>query len=240
MNVKLEAYAGPLDLLLGLIEKNEIDIYDIPMAELCRQYLAALSDVPADMEGMSEFLLMAATLLEIKSRMLLPRPGRAEEEGEDPREMLVRQLVAYKHCQELAEILRNSPDAGRWLFKSPELPLMTSVIKRSPEDCLEDITADKLWEVFAEVMQRQARKVDHVRQNFGTVAREQHSVSDKIKQIKDYLQEGQRLRLSELFILCQSRSECIVTFLALLEMIRRRQAAVRQEKLFGEIEVMQA
>jgi len=232
MEIKLEAYSGPLELLFELIKKNEIDIYDIPMAELCRQYIQALR---SDMEEISEFLVMAATLLEIKSRMLLPRPTKAgEEEEEDPREALVRQLLAYKHCQDLAAKLKDTPDKGQRLFKTPEYQ---QVVSHSAEEWLSEVKLDELMAVFADVMQRQARKIDNVRHKFGTVDRERYSVSDKIRYIRQRLQNGRTLSLSELFEECQNRSECVATFLALLEMIRKNQAAVRQQDLFGEIEI---
>ena len=237
MHIQLESFEGPLDLLFRLIEKNEIDIYDIPMAQLTGQYLEAIQALPPDMEEMSEFLVMAATLLEIKSRMLLPRYKPGEEE-EDPREALVRQLIAYKHCQDLAEALKNYETSGQRHFKAPELPLMSNVIAHNPEEWLEEVTADKLWQVFADVMQRQALKVDTVRHNFGTVPRERHSVAGKIRHIEEYLKNSRQVRLSVLFEECSTREECVVTFLALLEMMKMRQVEVRQENVFGEIEVM--
>jgi len=239
MNFELDAYAGPLDLLLGLIEKNEIDLSDIPMSELCRQYLEAIRGMPPDMDGMSEFLVMAATLLEIKSRMLLPRPPRfGEDEEEDPREALVRQLIAYKYCQSLAEVLKNTDGAGLRIFKEPEYPLMEkTVIHNRPEDWLADVTMSGLWELFNDVMQRQASKVDTVRRNFGTVPRERHTVSEKIAHIAGFLKKAGQLRLSELFEKCRSRGECVVTFLALLEMVKLRQVSVRQDEVFSDVEV---
>ena len=236
MHIQLESFEGPLDLLFHLIEKHEIDIYDIPMAELTSQYLSAIRELPPGMEEISEFLVMAATLLEIKARMLMPR-NKADEPEEDPREALVRQLIAYKHCQELALALKSLESSGQRLFKSPEYPLMQNSISHTPEEWLEDVTADKLWQLFTDVMQRQALKVDTVRQNFGAVPRERHSMSDKIRLIDDWLQVNQKLQLSQLFAECKSRDECIVTFLALLEMIRRRQVEILQEVVFGEIEV---
>jgi len=238
MHIQLEAFEGPLDLLLRLIEKNEIDIYDIPMAQLTFQYLEAIRELSPSMDEISEFLVMAATLLEIKSRMLLPRYKPGEDSEEDPREALVRQLIAYKHCQALAEALKSVDDSGQRLFKMPEYPLMANTIYHSPEEWLEDVTADQLWQVFTDVMQRQALKVDTVRQNFGTVSRERHSVADKIRLISDCLKKSQRLRLSDLFVDCETREECVVTFLALLEMIKTNHVEVRQKNVFGEIEVM--
>ena len=238
MHIQLEAFEGPLDLLLRLIEKSEIDIYDIPMAQLTHQYLEAIRELSPSMDEISEFLVMAATLLEIKSRMLLPRYKPDNDLEEDPREALVRQLIAYKHCQDLAEVLKSAKDSGQRLFKLPEYPLMANTVYHSPEEWLENVTANSLWQVFTDVIQRQALKVDTVRQNFGTVSRERYSVADKIRLISDCLKKSQRLSLSELFVECKTREECVVTFLALLEMIKARRAEVRQQNVFGEIEVM--
>lgn len=239
MHIKLEAFEGPFDLLFRLIEKNEIDIYDIPMAKLTQQYLDVIKGLPPDMEGMSEFLVMAATLLEIKSRMLLPRL-KANPEGEedlDPREALVQQLIAYKRCQELAETLKGVEMSGQRLFKEPEFPLMKKINNHEPEEWLNEITENQLWLIFNDVIQRQALKVDTVRSNFGTVPRERYSISDKIQLITACLQEQKRVFMSKLFEDCKTREECVVTFLALLEMIRRRKANLCQKDVFGEIEV---
>lgn len=240
MVVQLEAYEGPVDLLLQLIRKNEIDIYDIPMAQLTQQYLNTIHKSAASMENMSEFLVMAATLLEIKSRMLLPRILKSEEgeEEEDPREALVAQLIAYKQCQELAEILKQNENAGKSFFKKPEYPLMSkSVPINTMGDWLNEVSAGKLFKIFTEVMQKQALKVDVVRHNFGTVSREKHTISDLVVRITNVLNKKGRAKMSELFEECKSKRECLVAFLALLEMIRRRQATVVQLDLFAEIEV---
>ena len=240
MYIELDAYSGPLELLFDLIGKNEIDIYDIPIAKLTGQYLDAIKELPPDMENMSEFLVMAATLLEIKSRMLLPRPKAEEDEEEDPREALVRQLVAYKHCKILAEALKNMPYSGARHFKKPEYPLMSKINDHKPSDWLLDVTTNMLWKTFVDTMKRQARKVDTVRQNFGTIPKDRYTVSDKMSLIEKALQECKNLHLSVLFKKCQTKEECIVTFLAVLEMIRRKKAVVRQEDMFGEIEIIEA
>ena len=240
MHIQLEAFQGPFDLLFNLIEKSEIDIYDIPMAQLIRQYLDAIRKIPPDMEGMSEFLVMAATLLEIKSRMLLPKPKCDNGEDEEaPLQALVRQLIAYKHCQQLAEALKNVAYPGQRIFKKPEYPLMIeNTISRKPEEWLDNVTEEQLWSIFTDVVQRQALKVDTVRQNFGKVSKEIYTVSDKIKWILDCLVHQSLVRMSELFVTCKTREECVATFLALLEMIKMRQVLVRQKDVFGEIEVM--
>ena len=237
MHFQLEAYEGPLELLLRLIEKNEIDIYNIPMAQLTDQYLEAIRHIPPDMENMSEFLLMAATLLEIKSNMLIPRNKIEEEDEEDPQEAFVKKIIAYKHCQELASILKDIPNAGTRLFKGPEYPLMSKAVIHSPEDWLHNIVPDNLWEVFVDVMKRQVRKVDTIRQNFGTIPKARYTVTEKIEWIEKLLQKLKTIHLSELFAKCNTKEECLVTFLAMLELVRRRKAAANQKDMFGEIRI---
>ena len=237
IHIKLETFEGPFDLLFRLIEKNEIDIYDIPMAKLVRQYLEAIRNFPPDMENMSEFLVMAATLLEVKSRMLLPRFKAEGNEEEDPREALVQQLIAYKYCQGLAEALKELGSIGRRLFKSPEYPLMKAEFSLNPGDWLENITTENLLQIFNDVIKRQALKADTIRQNFGTVARENYTIEEKILKIESCLKGRRYVFLSDLFLECKSREECIVTFLALLELIKANRASVMQKDVFGEIEV---
>ena len=239
MHFQLEFFEGPLELLLHLIEKNEIDINNIPMARLTTQYLEAIRQIPADMEGMSEFLVMAATLLEIKSRMLLPKRRTDEEDEEDPRVLLVRQLIAYKKCQELAAVLKDMPDAGQRLFGRPEYPLMADKLNiPNAEEWLSDVRPWDLWEIFRDVMQRREIITDTVRHNFGTVPRERYTLADKVRLIFEVLQKEGKIRLSALFSQCRTKEECVVTFLAMLELIRRNQANVRQDEVFGEIEVV--
>ena len=237
-SVQLEAFEGPLDLLFSLIETNKIDIYDIPMVQITQQYIEAIRNLPPDMEGLSEFLVMAATLLDIKARMLLPRQRQGDEIQEDPREALVQKLIAYKYCQELAQALKDVENSGQRLFKGPELPLMSNAVNQSPEEWLGEVDPNQLLEIFQDVIKRQALKIDTIRHNFGSVQKERFTVADKISQISSYLLVRKKMLLSDLFDDCISREECIVTFLALLEIIKLNQATVVQQETFGEIEVI--
>lgn len=237
IHVQLDAFEGPFDLLFHLIEKNEIDIYDIPIAKLTKQYLEIIKNIPPDMDSMSEFLVMAATLLEIKSKMLLPRHKPDDDEEEDPRESLVRQLIAYKHCQELSGILQDIENTGKRVFKNPEHPLMTEKIPQTFDAWLDGVTPESLMQTFLDILQRQALKVDVIRQNFGTVPRETYTVEEKIRKISNLLSSSRPVLLSNLFEECSSREECIVTFLAVLELIKMSRATVSQTATFGEIEV---
>ena len=237
MEFTLDAYAGPLDLLLRLIARNEIDIYDIPIAQLTDQYLAVLAEVQGDpdMEQMSEFLVMAATLLEIKSRMLLPRPKPQDDgiEPEDPRELLVQKLLAYQQAQMLAAKLEQMTPMGERLPGTGE-PALADLLAEEPPPILEDISLQQLWEVFGEVMARRAAKTDTVRAGYGEMPRERFTIPEKVSYIRHILQQGPT-RLFALLEDCRSKNEMIVTFLAVLEMVRRGMIQTQQEHDFADI-----
>ena len=235
MEVSVKAYKGPLDLLLQLIRRNEIDIYDIPIAELTDQYLEVIA--MHNMDQISEFLVMAATLLEIKSRMLLPRPKNEDNnEPEDPREALVQKLLAYQHAQTLAELIKNLEPPGPRLLGCGQPELLKSFDKSTKPD-MGNVTLLRLWNAFTDVLQRQASKLDAVRIGFGELPRERFTVSEKIAHIKYRLNKYKKVSLSDLFKDCGSRNEMIVTFLAMLEMIRRGFICSSQETSFGEVDL---
>ena len=151
--VKLEVFEGPLDLLLHLIEKNKIDIYDIPIALITEQYMDYLKEMEKqDLDNMSEFLVMAATLLKIKSRMLLPQEETDEEEPEDPRQELVERLLEYKMYKYMSFELRDRQlDADKMMFKKSTLPPEVADFKEeiNLEELIGDLTLSKLNDIFA-------------------------------------------------------------------------------------------
>ena len=167
--VKLEAFEGPLDLLLHLIEKNKIDIYDIPIAEITDQYLSYVQAMKeTDLDVMSEFLVMAATLLRIKSKMLLPVEESLPEEEQDPRLELVERLLEYKLYQHMAYELKDLQlDADRQLYKAATIPPEVAAYKEeiSLEELLGDLTLAKLQGIFRSVIRRQVDKVDPIRKD---------------------------------------------------------------------------
>ncbi|MCL2225624.1 MAG: segregation/condensation protein A [Defluviitaleaceae bacterium] len=240
MDVRLEKYEGPLDLLLRLIQRAEINIYDIPISQITAEYMAVIATLPPDMEQMSEFLVMAATLLEIKSKMLLPRPKPENDEPEeDPREALTRQLVAYQHAQELAEQLSVLTPVGERLTSEGDkeaLQILTGSRHANPLDEL--IPATQLAEIFADIMRRAAEKIDTVRAGYGEMQKEKFTITEKVSFMRKMLHQQGRLRLSALFTNCVSRHEMIVTFLALLEMVRRGMVCATQQTNFGDVELL--
>ena len=151
LSVKVEAFEGPLDLLLELIEKNKLDIYDIPMAQVCRQYMEALERLPVfDMELGSEFLLLGSTLLYIKSRLLLPKKADDEEEEEDPREKLVAMLLEYRRFKELAAQLLDRQRAASVYYSRPALysGLGEKILQPLPLSSFRAVRAPKKWSLF--------------------------------------------------------------------------------------------
>lgn len=241
INVKLESFEGPMDLLFHLIVKNKIDIYDIPIAQLTDQYLECIDAMnPENMESMSDFLVMAATLIEIKSRMLLPKPEMEEdEEGEDPREALVNRLLEYKRFKEMAfNFDEKQKKAGYVFYKQPDKELISEIRRDVPkniEDILSGADLKMLFSAFEEVLRRQEVKTDKIRSRFKSVTREVFSIEDKISHIDNLLKLHKNISFNKIFQKQASKNEIVVTFLAMLELIKMKQIKICQEKLFDEI-----
>ena len=182
--VKLQVFEGPLDLLLHLIEKNKIDIYDIPIVEITNQYMEYIKAMQKeDLNIMSEFLVMAATLLDIKCRMLLPKEVNEEGEEEDPRQELVEQLLEYKMYKFMSYELKDRElDGDRVMYKSATIPdeVKGYVPPVNLDELLGDLTLVQLNRIFKEVMKRQESKVDPVRSKFGKIEKEEVTLPDKL------------------------------------------------------------
>ena len=232
ISVKLQAFEGPLDLLLHLIDKAEVDIYDIPIAEITDQYLQYISMIEIhDLEMSSEFLVMAATLLEIKSKMLLPKPKK-EESGKDiidPREELIQKLIEYKKYKEASLELKDKLGIyERVFYKSPE-PV---------EDYINDVadisnvSLDMLYISFRNILLKNESKK---KSNFSEIYREVITVDDKIRLINKLLTSKPSFYFDDLFINYCNRYEIIVTFLAILELLKRKSLFIEQERNFERI-----
>ncbi len=229
--VRLDAFEGPMELLLHLIQVNKIDIYDIPIAALTEQYMAYLSEMRRfDIEVASEFLVMAATLLLIKSRMMLPKaPKEAEEEEEgDPREELVRRIVEYQRYKKVSLVMEErAEDESRYVGRAPtELP-----VRMAPP---QGLSVQALWDAFRSVLsvKRELTIPEAI------VAHEEYRVEDQMRMIVERLlaAEDGKTAFEDLFS-TGTRDELVATFLAMLELIRRRVIVVRQPALFGPIQV---
>ena len=244
IQIRLAAFEGPLDLLYHLIEKNEIDIYDIPIASLTEQYLAYLEQAEdRDMDGMSEFLLMAATLLEIKSKLLLPKPKTEEAEGPDPREELVQKLLEYKKIKDVTDTLKEREEEAA-LFFYKEADAAVAQLKQQPpqelEELLAGVTMEDLYRAFQQVLARKEKTVDTVRSGFRSVQKDLFTVGEKMDYIRDLLilRPHGKTAFHSIFREKAGKMEIVVTFLALLELIKQKEVTIRQEQNFGEIYMM--
>ena len=239
--LKLQVFEGPMDLLMHLIEKNKIDIYDIPIVTITDQYLEYVRQMEHDdMNVTSEFLVMAATLLDIKSRMLLPREENAEGEEEDPRDELVRRLLEYKMYKYMSEELREkSRHAGYSYFRPQDLPeeVRSYVPPLNYEELIGDKTAQSLKNVFAEALRRKKSRVDPIRSGFGKIQREEISVADKTLYIRAYLASHPHADFREMLEQEDSKEEIIVTFLVILELMKNQMIRITQEETFGKIAI---
>jgi len=232
--VKLEVFEGPLDLLLYLIKQDEIDIYDISIERITRQYLEYLQTFKElNIELAGEFIVMAANLIYLKSRSLLPidqQPPAEEAEEDDPRWDLIRQLVEYKKFKEAAVDLHLREVEQETIFAREASPMLSENPLR-----LEEVGIFQLINAFQSVIKRiEARQ--EVQEIFG----ERFSVSEKIDAILRCVAAGATVRFSDLFGAIVSRVEVVVTFLALLELIRLKQVRATQKNVFAEIEIAAA
>ena len=237
--VKLDVFDGPLDLLLHLIEKNKIDIFDIPIVEITGQYMDIITHMEnKDMDIMSEFLVMAATLLKIKSKMLLPKEKKENGEEEDPREELVERLLEYKTFKYAAFELKDLQlDASKQLFRKVCLPDEIASYKEevNTSELLSGITLNKLQIVFNSVMKRQIDKIDPVRSKCGQIKKEEISLEERVVYIEDYASSHGRFSFRAMLEDNASKTMVIVTFLGILELMKAGKLEIVQENIFDDI-----
>lgn len=237
--VKLQVFEGPLDLLLHLIDKNKIDIYDIPIVEITNQYMEYIQQMQEqDLNVMSEFLVMAATLLDIKCKMLLPVEVNEDGEEEDPRQELVEQLLQYKMYKYMSYELRDRQlDGERLLFKEETIPDEVKEYQE-PVDLdklLDGVTLSRLNTIFKDVMRRQQSKIDPVRSKFGTIEKEEVTVEEKMDFVTNYIETHKTFSFRELLVNQKSKLQTVVTFLAILELMKMGSITVMQENTFDDI-----
>ncbi|MBA1337080.1 MAG: Segregation and condensation protein A [Firmicutes bacterium] len=232
--VKLEVFEGPFDLLFHLIEKNEVDIYDIPIAEITAQYLQYLEDMRYfDIEVASEFLVMAATLIQIKSRMLLPQQEEdGTEEDIDPRQQLVERLIEYRKYKGITEELKKREDKYQLLLFREPSPVESYV---DYEPILINIDISDLCKAFDSVMKRYSSLYNEDTGLERSIRRESITVVDKIKYITNRLRYEKEVLFQSLFGDGETRESIVVTFLAMLELIRLKRIMVEQRNTFGDI-----
>lgn len=239
ISVKLEAFEGPLDLLLHLIDKNKINIYDIPIVEITQQYLDYVKDMQTkDLNIMSEFLVMAATLINIKSKMLLPKEITGVTEDEDPRDELVKRLLEYKMYKFISfELKDKQVDAEKLMFKKPTLPDEVLDYKEEVDLSLllSDLTLSKLNEIFQSVVKKQVDKIDPIRSKFGKIEREEVNLSEKMSYIEKFIIKHKRFSFRTILEAQASKIEMIVTFLCILELMKIGNINIKQDNLFDDI-----
>jgi segregation and condensation protein A len=224
--VKLEIFEGPLDLLLYLIRKDEIDIYDIPISHITEQYLAYLELMQElDISVAGDFLVMASTLIFIKSKMLLPpepKAGGEEDLTEDPRAELVERLLEYQKFKSAAQMLYSRGEIESACYTRGQIETDSS----NPEV---SATVFDILRVFREILKRAEAKIEM------EIARDEMTVAEKLAQIHAMLEERERINVRELFEMSQSKRELIITFLALLELVKEWKIYLTQSELFGDI-----
>ena len=225
--VKLQVFEGPLDLLLHLIDKNKIDIYDIPIVEITNQY-------------MEYILLMAATLLDLKCKMLLPKEVNEEGEEEDPRLELVEQLLQYKMYKYMSYELRDRQiESEHILYKEPTIPeeVEAYVEPVDLDELLGDLNLAKLNEIFQEVLKRQTDKLDPIRSRYGKIEKEEVTLEEKLSYVEEYAKVHSHFRFRDLLKKQASKTQIVVTFLAILELMKMGHIHVEQDGLFDDISV---
>lgn len=235
-NVILKTFEGPLDLLLHLIEKNEVDIYDIPIAEITEQYISYLGDMKVlDLEITSEFLVMAATLLEIKSKMLLPKKvnegQQLEMEEVDPRQELVRRLIEYKKYKQAAEQLKSKEEAQKKVYFKPREELEQFFFDNE-EVALEGIDLLDLIKTFKKIMKK--KKINS-EIDIKEIERDEITIEECIERIRRIIFIKQKVTFEELFDDSTNKISVVVTFLSILELIKLKEIKIRQETNFGDI-----
>ena len=239
LEVKLKVFEGPLDLLMHLIDKNQIDIYDIPIVTITEQYMEYINAMQKeDMDVTSEFLVMAATLIDIKCKMLLPKEVNEEGEEEDPRAELVEKLLEYKMYKYMAyELKDRQMDADLQWFRGKNLPQEVKDYEMPIDfsDLIGATTLSRLNEIFQDLLKRQEDKVDPIRSKFGNIEKEEVDMDAKTLYIKAYIREHKRFSFRQLLEKQHSKTEIIVTFLVMLEEMKLGEIEIEQDDTFGDI-----
>jgi segregation and condensation protein A len=234
--IKLEIFEGPLDLLLYLVKKDHLNIYDIPIAQVTEQYLRYLELMRLlDLNVAGDFLVMAATLIQIKSRMLLPAQDdkpQPQEEEDDPRAELVQRLLEYERFKEIAEHLRKRQIKQQEIFKRPAPAQLSFEKKDDSTEVYFEASIFDLINAFSAALK------DVPRQLFYEVIKDEFTIEEAIHRILHLLVEQEKIFLSSLFNLAKNRLEIIATFLAILELMHLKEVIAYQKEPFAEIEVV--
>lgn len=242
LNIKIENFEGPFDLLLHLIKKNKMDISDIKIYEITNQYLEYIHTMEEmDLEITSEFIVIAATLIEIKSKLLLPKSkddeSAADLDEKDPEKELIEKLIQYKKFKNAALFLKEREQgAGRIFSKKPEI-IEEKKKNVNPKDFLEGVSILKLYELYSNLITTYRNKINSSNVINKEIPIDKFKIEDKMEYLKENIQIGKKVLFSDIINECTSKIEAVVTFLALLELMKLRYIIVVQEQNFTEIYV---
>jgi len=231
--IKLQEFEGPLDLLLFFIKRDELDIYNIPISRITKEFLEYIHYMESlDLEVAGEFLVVAAELMQIKVKLLLP-PELGEEEEVDPRANLVKRLVEYKRFKEVAATMSMQEDEARKVFYRSYYEADPRTITEAEEDSsLRDVSLFDLIASFRFAVERMPKKFVH------EVVRLNVTIEEQIEYILDYFSRRSEATFLELVQEMQEKIRIVVTFIALLELIRAKRILVRQSETFGDVSIM--
>ncbi|MFI3201915.1 MAG: segregation/condensation protein A [Eubacteriales bacterium] len=239
--VKLQAFEGPLDLLLHLIDKNKVDIYDIPIVMITEQYMDYMKAIQSDgMEVMSEFLVMAATLLRIKCKMLLPIEPDEDGEVEDPREELMYQLLEYKKYKQISFELRNQQEKGQMvIYKQSTIPeeVQSYALPIDYEYLIGDMNLGRLNQIFQQMMKRQEDKIDPIRSTYGKIEKDEVNMEERMSYVRDLIAHHKELSFRALLEEQPSKMSVVITFLVILELMKVGAIVIEQTDLFDDITI---
>ncbi|KMT21370.1 segregation/condensation protein A [Clostridium cylindrosporum] len=235
INIKIDAFEGPLDLLLHLIKKSEVDIYDIPIARITDQYIAYLKEMEElDLDIASEFLVMAATLVEIKSKMLLPKKKKEDDfDEEDPRLELVEKLIEYKKYKEFAGNLKEIEENTLIYFKGPEI--IDDI--ENKDVFFKNITVENLMIAFRKIMDNYENRHRSEKRVYENISSDEFKIEDKMEFIKYTLENNEKVYFDTFFQFAKNKLEIIVIFMAMLELIKLREIRVYQNNNFDNITI---
>jgi segregation and condensation protein A len=243
LNIKLENFEGPFDLLLHLIKKNKMDIYDIRIHDITAQYLEYIRAMEVlDLEVTSEFIVIAATLIEIKSRLLLPKsPGAEDNEdsAEDTAEALLSKLAQYKRYKTASEYLKGRFDGNGAMYSKKAEIIEAAAKEVNPSDYLGKITMTDLFNLYFNVITLQDEKMNQNTTFRREIPIEKFKVEEKMEQILSKISVSKRMKFTAFMSECSSKNEAITVFLALLELIKLRNLTVFQESSFSDIYIQE-
>lgn len=234
--VKLDQFEGPFDLLVYLIEHAKMSIYDIRVSEITTQYLTYIEQMKRqDILVGSEFMVLAAMLIELKSRMLLPRSKAADgaEEAEDPRRELVQKLLEYKKCKAASELLRRREEQMQYVYVKPQEDL--TEYTKEPDEIL-NMDLNQFVKAFHLFLIRK-RRLEEVRRTYARIERQRVTIENRIQQMRKSLAAKERLTFRELLMGDTSRYDVVVTFMSLLELLKQHAVTAQQDVRYGEITV---